>query len=47
MKKCDVLHMPSRAASAQSMGDALTDLLQFRGRFDPFYSVGVGENRKM
>jgi hypothetical protein len=24
-----------------------TDLLQFRGRFDPFYSVGVGENRKM
>jgi hypothetical protein len=25
----------------------LTDLLQFRGRFDPFYSVGVRENRKM
>jgi hypothetical protein len=24
-----------------------TDLLQFRGCFDPFYSVGVRENRKM
>jgi hypothetical protein len=25
----------------------LTDLLQFRGRFDWFYSVGVRENLKM
>jgi hypothetical protein len=25
----------------------LADLLQFRGRFDLFYSVGVRENRKM
>jgi len=25
----------------------LTDLLQFRGCFDPFYSVGVREDRKM
>jgi hypothetical protein len=24
-----------------------TDLLQFRGCFDPFYSVGVREDRKM
>ncbi|MGB8711446.1 MAG: hypothetical protein WCD39_17040 [Methyloceanibacter sp.] len=26
---------------------SLTGLLQFRGRFDPFYSVGVREKRKM
>jgi hypothetical protein len=26
---------------------SLTDLLQFGGRFDPFYSVGVREKREM